>query len=41
MAEAYKLKLDALVARGWLPPRQAISVSRLDLLWVIARYAFV
>jgi phytoene synthase len=41
MAEAYKLKLNALVARGWLPPRQAISVSRLDLLWVIARYAFV
>lgn len=41
MAEAYKLKLDALVARGWLPPRRTISVSRLDLLWVIARYAFV
>jgi squalene synthase HpnD len=41
MAEAYKLKLNALVARGWLPPRQAISVSRLDLLWVIARYVFV
>jgi presqualene diphosphate synthase len=41
MAEAYKLKLDALVARGWLPPRRAISVSRLDLLWVVARYAFV
>jgi presqualene diphosphate synthase len=41
MAEAYKLKLDALVARGWLPPRRAISVSRLDLLWAVARYAFV
>ena len=41
MAEAYKLKLDALVARGWLPPRQTIRVSRLDLLWVVARYAFV
>jgi presqualene diphosphate synthase len=41
MAEAYKLKLDALVARGWLPPRRAIRVSRLDLLWVVARYAFM
>jgi squalene synthase HpnD len=41
MAEAYKLKLDALVARGWLPPRKEISVSRLDLLWIIARYAIL
>jgi squalene synthase HpnD len=41
MAEAYKLKLDALAARGWLPPRKEISVSRLDLLWIIARYAIV
>ena len=41
MAEAYKLKLNALVARGWLPPRKAINVSRLDLLWLVARYAIV
>ncbi|MGH6873874.1 MAG: presqualene diphosphate synthase HpnD [Aestuariivirgaceae bacterium] len=41
MAEAYKLKLNGLVARGWLPPRKEITVSRLDLLWIIARYAIV
>jgi phytoene synthase len=41
MAEAYKLKLKALNRRGFLPPREKVSVSRLRLLWVLARHAIV
>lgn len=41
MAEAYKLKLDGLTRRGWSPPRQAVSISRLELAWVLARHAIL
>jgi phytoene synthase len=37
MAEAYKLKLAGLVARGWAAPRQPIQVSRPRLLWALIR----
>jgi phytoene synthase len=37
MAEAYKLKLGGLVARGWAAPRQPIHVSRPRLIWALIR----
>lgn len=39
MGEVYKLKLDALAARGFAPPRHPVHVSRWKLLWILARYA--
>ena len=41
MAEAYRLILDSLVARGWSPPRRPIHLPRSRLLWVIMRHAFI
>ncbi len=41
MAEAYRLILDALVARGWSPPRRPIRLPRARLLWIIMRHAFI
>ncbi|HKY86026.1 MAG TPA: presqualene diphosphate synthase HpnD [Pseudorhodoplanes sp.] len=41
MGEVYKLKLDGLVARGFAPPRPPVRVSRLQLLWILARYAVI
>lgn len=41
MGEVYKLKLDGLIARGFAPPRPAVRVSRLQLLWILARYAVI
>jgi squalene synthase HpnD len=41
MAEAYKMKLEALVRRGWSPPRHAVSIGRFGLLWILARYAIL
>jgi squalene synthase HpnD len=41
MGEVYKLKLDGLVARGFAPPRPPVRISRLQLLWVLARYAVI
>jgi phytoene synthase len=37
MAEAYKLKLDGLVERGWAAPRQAVQTSRPRLVWTLLR----
>jgi len=39
MAEAYKVMLDQLNARGWSPPRRPVRIGRLNLLWIAARYA--
>jgi squalene synthase HpnD len=39
MAEAYKLKLEGLVARGWSAPRYPIHVSRSRLIWALVRCA--
>ena len=41
MAEAYKLILDNLVARGWSPPRAPIRIPRARLLWIILRNAVI
>jgi presqualene diphosphate synthase len=41
MAEAYRLILDSLVARGWSHPRRPIHLPRLRLLWIIMRHAFI
>jgi len=39
MAEAYKLILQQLQARGWSPPRPRIRISRPLLLWLLLRHA--
>ena len=41
MAEAYRLILDSLIARGWSPPRRPIHLPRSRLLWIIMRHAFI
>lgn len=41
MAEAYKLILGRLVARGWSDPRAAVRIPRPRLLWIIMRHAFI
>ncbi len=41
MSEAYRLILDGLVARGWSAPRLPIRLSRVRLLWIIMRHAFI
>ncbi len=41
MAGAYDLILRGLQKRGWDPPRTRVRVSRMRLLWIIAKYAFV
>ena len=41
MAEAYRLILARLVARGWSPPRRPIRLPRVRLSWIILRNAFV
>jgi phytoene synthase len=41
MAEAYKLILGSLVARGWSHPRRPIHLPRSRLLWIIMRHAFI
>lgn len=39
MAEAYKVILERLEARGWSPPRPPIRISRPHLLWLVLRHA--
>jgi phytoene synthase len=41
MAEAYRLILDRLVARGWSSPRRPIRIPRARLLWIIVRHAVI
>jgi phytoene synthase len=41
MAEAYRMILDRLVARGWSRPRRSVRLPRMRLLWIVARHAFV
>jgi phytoene synthase len=41
MGEVYRMILDGMIARGWSPPRERVSVSRARLLWIILRYAFI
>jgi phytoene synthase len=37
MAEAYKLRLAGLVARGWSAPRRPVHISRPRLIWAVIR----
>jgi len=39
MARAYRLILDALERRGWLPPRHPVRVGMPQLLWILLRHA--
>src|SRR5436309_2334365 len=41
MAEAYRLILDRLVARGWAQPRRPVRLPRARLLWIIIRHAVI
>jgi len=41
MGLAYESILDALVARGFAPPRKPVRLRRLRLAWLIARHAFL
>jgi squalene synthase HpnD len=41
MAAAYRPMLGRMVERGWQAPRERVSPSRAQLLWIILRYAIV
>ncbi len=41
MGEAYKLILDALLARGFSAPRAPVRLSRPRLLWILLKYALI
>jgi len=41
MGEVYRLMLAQMVARGFAAPRRPVRVSRLRLLWILARYAVI
>jgi phytoene synthase len=41
MAEVYRMMLDRMVARGWLPPRRRVRIGRPQLLWILLRHAIV
>ena len=41
MGEAYKCYLNAIVERGFKPPRARVRLGRARILWIILRYAIV
>jgi phytoene synthase len=41
MGEVYRSILERMVARGFAPPRPAIRLPRLWVVWVVTRYAFL
>jgi squalene synthase HpnD len=41
MGEVYRLMLERMAARGFSPPRQPVRPGRLQLVWVLARYAII
>ena len=41
MGEAYKVYFNALIARGFAPPREKVRISKMRLLWIILRYAVI
>jgi presqualene diphosphate synthase len=41
MGEAYKGYFNALIARGFAPPREKVRLSKVRLLWIILRYAVI
>jgi squalene synthase HpnD len=41
MGEVYRLMLAQMVARGFAAPRRPVRLSRLRLVWILARYAVI
>jgi phytoene synthase len=41
MGEAYQILLRKLMARGWAAPRAKVSIGKLRLLWIVARYGLL
>jgi phytoene synthase len=41
MAEAYQILLRKLTARGFAAPRAKVSIGKLRLLWIVARYGWL
>src|SRR5262249_12533980 len=41
MGEAYQILLRKLTARGWAAPRAKVSIGKLRLLWIVARYGLL
>ncbi|MGH6665892.1 MAG: presqualene diphosphate synthase HpnD [Pseudolabrys sp.] len=41
MEGAYRQMLEAMMARGWSPPRTRVRINKFRLLWIALRYAFV
>jgi len=41
MAEAYQVLLRRLTGRGFAPPRAKVSIGKLRLLWIVARYGLL
>jgi squalene synthase HpnD len=41
MEKAYQVLLRKLTARGWAPPRAQVSIGKLRLLWIVARYGLL
>jgi squalene synthase HpnD len=41
MSEAYQVLLRKLTARGWAAPRAKVSIGKLRLLWIVARYGLL
>lgn len=41
MEEVYRQMLEAMVARGWSPPRDPIHVNKSRLLWIALRHALI
>ncbi len=40
MAQAYRLILDQLIARGFVPPRPRVHLPRAKILWIVLRNLF-
>jgi len=41
MEQAYLVLLRKLTMRGWMPPRTKVSIGKLQLLWIVARYGLL
>jgi presqualene diphosphate synthase len=41
MEKAYQVLLGKLTARGFAPPRTKVSIGKLRLLWIVARYGWL
>lgn len=41
MEQAYLVLLRKLTTRGWAPPRSKVSIGKLRLLWIVARYGLL